>query len=50
MENNARMVQGHSASKETIPVNAIKNAFLTFHPGAVRYFKEKGIKLDPGAL
>jgi TRAP transporter TAXI family solute receptor len=50
MENNKRMVQGHSAAVETIPVNAIKNGFLTFHPGAVRYFKEKGIKLDPKAL
>lgn len=50
MENNPRMVQGHAAAKETLPQNAIKNGFLTFHPGAVRYFKEKGIKLDPGAL
>ena len=50
MENNAEMVQGHAAAKETLPVNAAKNDFLTFHPGAVKYFKEKGIALNPGAL
>jgi TRAP transporter TAXI family solute receptor len=46
MENNAQLVQGHSAGKETIPANADKNTFLPFHPGAARYFKEKGVKLS----
>jgi TRAP transporter TAXI family solute receptor len=50
MENNPAMVQGHAAAKETLPTNAGKNDFLTFHPGAVRYFKEKGISLNRGAL
>ena len=50
MENNEAMVQGHAASRETLPENAIKNNFLTFHPGAVKYFQEKGVPLDPGAL
>lgn len=50
MESNPEMIQGHAAAKETLPANAIKNDFLTFHPGAVRYFKEKGIALNPGAL
>jgi TRAP transporter TAXI family solute receptor len=50
MENNARMVQGHGAAKETLPENAIKNTFLPFHPGAVRYFREKGIALNPKTL
>jgi TRAP transporter TAXI family solute receptor len=50
MESNAEMVQGHAAAKETLPANAAKNDFLTFHPGAVKYFKEKGIALNPGAL
>ena len=45
LENNPRLVQGHSAAKETVPANAAKNTFLPFHPGAVRYYKEKGIKL-----
>ena len=50
MENNPRMVQGHKAAVETVPANAKANTFLTFHPGAVRYFKEKGIALNPAAL
>jgi TRAP transporter TAXI family solute receptor len=50
LENNSAMVRGHPAAKETIAANAGRNSFLPFHPGAVRYYKDKGIKLDPGAL
>jgi uncharacterized protein len=45
LDNNAQLVQGHSAGKETVAANADKNTFLPFHPGAARYFKEKGVKL-----
>jgi hypothetical protein len=47
MENNPRMVQGHAAAKETLPENLTKNTFLPFHPGAVRYFEEKGFRIRP---
>lgn len=50
MENNAQLVQGHKAATETIPANADKNTFLPFHPGALRYFKEKGVKLHPATM
>jgi TRAP transporter TAXI family solute receptor len=50
LENNSAMVKGHPAAKETIAANAVRNSFLPFHPGALRYYKDKGIKLDPGAL
>lgn len=46
LENNPRMVQGHSAASETIAANVEKNTFLPFHPGALRYYKEKGIKVS----
>ncbi len=49
MENNPKMVQGHVAAKETLPQNVSKNAFLPFHPGAARYFREKGHQI-PDAL
>lgn len=45
LENNAAMVKGHAAAKETLIENWTKNTFLPFHPGAVKYYKEKGIKI-----
>ncbi len=45
LENNADMVKGHAAAKETLLQNWDKNTFLPFHPGAVKYYKEKGIKI-----
>lgn len=50
LENNARLAKGHPAAKETIAANATRNAFLPFHPGAVRYYMERGVKIDPAAL
>ena len=50
LENNAAMVRAHPAARETVAANAARNTFLPFHPGAVKYYKDKGIKLDPGAL
>jgi uncharacterized protein len=45
MENNDRMLQIHAAAAATLPENVINNGFLPFHPGAVRYFEEKGITI-----
>ncbi len=45
MENNDRMMEIHSAARETLPEHADKNSFLPFHPGAVRYFEEVGIDI-----
>lgn len=45
MENPDRMVQIHSAASETLLENWDKNTFMPFHPGAVRYFEEKGIAI-----
>lgn len=45
MDNNPRMVQGHAAAVETIPANASKNTFLPFHPGAAKYYREKGVAI-----
>ena len=50
LENNAALLRAHAAARETVPANAPRNTFLPFHPGAVRYYRDKGIKLDPGAL
>jgi TRAP transporter TAXI family solute receptor len=50
MENHARMVQAHSAAKETVPQNIAKNRFLPFHPGAVKYFRELGIRIPDNLI
>jgi TRAP transporter TAXI family solute receptor len=48
-ENQPRLVKATSAASETLPQNAVKNSFLPFHPGALRYYREVGIKI-PDAL
>lgn len=50
LENNALMVQGHESAKETLIENAVRNTFLPFHPGAARYYREKGIKLPDATV
>jgi TRAP transporter TAXI family solute receptor len=50
LDNASRLVTAIKAAEATVPANAINNGFLTFHLGAVRYFKEKGIALDPRAI
>lgn len=50
LENNAAMVKGHAASVETVLKNWDRNTFLPFHPGAIRYFKEKGINVPKNLI
>jgi uncharacterized protein len=45
LENNAALAKGHPAARETVIENWERNTFLPFHPGAVRYYKEKGIAI-----
>jgi TRAP transporter TAXI family solute receptor len=47
--NQPRLVKATPAASETLPQNADKDTFLPFHPGAVRYYREIGIKI-PDAL
>ncbi len=45
LENNDAMVKGHASAQETLIKNWDRNTFLPFHPGAVKYYKEKGITI-----
>lgn len=49
LDNNDRMKQIHATAAETLVENWDKNTFMTFHPGAVKYYEEKGITI-PDAL
>jgi len=48
-DNQPRLVKATSVARETVPQNVVKDTFLPFHPGAVRYYREIGIKI-PDAL
>jgi hypothetical protein len=48
-ENQRELVKGLPSAAETVAENVVKNTFLPFHPGAVRYYREIGIKI-PDAL
>jgi TRAP transporter TAXI family solute receptor len=48
-DNQPRLVKATSAASETLPQNVVKDTFLSFHPGAVRYYREIGISI-PDAL
>ncbi|HEY7713482.1 MAG TPA: TAXI family TRAP transporter solute-binding subunit [Candidatus Binatia bacterium] len=45
LEHTADLVAVHKAASEISPKNAVVGSPLPFHPGALRYFKEKGLKL-----
>ncbi|MBV8535974.1 MAG: TAXI family TRAP transporter solute-binding subunit [Alphaproteobacteria bacterium] len=49
-ENQARIAKATSVASDTIPQNIDKNTFLPFHPGAVRYYREIGIKIPDSLI
>ena len=44
-DNRPRLVKATSAASDTLPQNVVKDTFLPFHPGAVRYYREIGISI-----
>jgi hypothetical protein len=45
LENAAELTRAHPAAKETLLENWKRNTVIPFHPGALRYLKEKGISV-----
>jgi uncharacterized protein len=48
-ENQPRLMKATLAASDTLPQNVVKDTFLPFHPGAIRYYREIGISI-PDAL
>ncbi len=44
-ENQPRLVKATPTASDTLPQNVVKDTFLPFHPGAVRYYREIGINI-----
>jgi TRAP transporter TAXI family solute receptor len=47
--NHNRLVEAYPAARESVTENVKRDAFLPFHPGAVRYYREIGVEI-PAAL
>jgi uncharacterized protein len=47
--NRDELVKSQSLAKETIPANIGRNTMLPLHPGAIRYYREAGVPIPPGA-
>lgn len=47
LENNPQMLAAHAAASETIIENFKYMDIIPLHPGAIRYYKEKGITIPP---
>jgi TRAP transporter TAXI family solute receptor len=45
LEHSNLILRGHASAKETVPANWDRNTFLPYHPGAVKYFADKGVKI-----
>jgi TRAP transporter TAXI family solute receptor len=49
LENVAELARAHPAAKETVIENWKRNTVIPFHPGALRYLRERGISV-PASL
>jgi TRAP transporter TAXI family solute receptor len=49
-DNHEELMKSQPSAKETIPTNIDRNTMLPLHPGALRYYREAGIAVPPGAV
>jgi TRAP transporter TAXI family solute receptor len=50
LENAEELARAHPAAKETVLENWQRNTVIPFHPGALRYLKERGISVPSSLL
>jgi uncharacterized protein len=48
-DNRDELMKSQSLAKETIPANISRNTMLPLHSGAIRYYREAGVPIPPGA-
>ena len=41
--NHQELLEAHPAAAETVPANFVHNTFLPYHPGAFRYYANRGL-------
>jgi TRAP transporter TAXI family solute receptor len=46
-ENTPALAREVSPAADTLPHNVVKDTFLPLHPGAIRYYREIGIQIEP---
>ncbi len=49
-ENQPRLMKAHETARETLPQDVLKNTLLPLHPGAIRYYREIGIKVPDSLI
>jgi uncharacterized protein len=49
-ENQAELVKATPVAKETVAENIDRNTLFPLHPGALRYYRERGIAIPPTAF
>ena len=49
-EHRVELMKAHPVAKETVPENIERNTLFPVHPGALRYYREKGIAVPPATL
>ena len=49
-DHHEELMKSQPSAKETIPTNIDRNTMLPLHPGALRYYREAGIAVPPGAV
>jgi len=49
-DNHEELMKSQPWARETIPANIDRNTTLPLHPGALRYYREAGIAVPPGAV
>src|SRR5215813_6327836 len=49
-DHHADLVKAHPVAKETVPENIERNTLFPLHPGALRYYREKGFAVPATAL